>query len=173
MNGYIDSSAQLSDCGLFRMLLARVMNPELPLLMWVCLNPSTADDREDDNSVRKMKAMTNLLGFGGFLLANLFAYRTKNPKVLKAAGYPRHEAEDEALRVALLSVRGVVCGWGGNAAGHPRAGEVLQLIKQHAQTSGRDELMPRALKINADGTPAHPLYMPYRLASDYQAMPRL
>jgi hypothetical protein len=48
----------------------------------------------------------------------------------------------------------VICGWGKAGGLRDRGKTVLMLIR----SVGR---IPHALKLNADGTPQHPLYLPY------------
>lgn len=57
-----------------------------------------------------------------------------------------------AVRIAKLTV----CGWGKIGALHDRGRKTLNLIRSAG-------VVPHALKLNADGSPQHPLYLPYHL----------
>lgn len=156
----VQRHASLSACGKYRFELGRAWDSELPRLVFVMLNPSTADAEQDDPTIRKCIGFARRLGFGSISVANLFAYRATKPAALKAAGYPLHAYED--YYISKLSAGGdsdssVVCAWGSNATGLARVAEVLALIRK----AGRK---PLALRVNGDGTPAHPLMLPYSCA---------
>ena len=48
-----DSAAVLSPCGRYRYTLERAWAPNPRYLMWVMLNPSTADATQDDATIRR------------------------------------------------------------------------------------------------------------------------
>lgn len=146
--------ALISDCGQFRYSLTRVWDNALPRVVFVMLNPSTADALVDDATIRRCIAFAKVLGFGSLQVVNLFAYRATDPRDLKAAGYPVGEVNDDWIIQACSEADTVVCAWGANARGMTRADEVLQLIRMWAWRS------PVALSVTADGIPKHPLYLP-------------
>ena len=39
-----------------------------PLILFILLNPSTADDKNDDKTVKKLIGFTKKYDFGGFIL---------------------------------------------------------------------------------------------------------
>ena len=121
-------------------------------MVWVMLNPSTADENADDPTIRKCIGFAQRWDFGGIEVVNLYAYRATDPKELKKVADPSGPGNYAAIsRVA--QGRTVVCGWGRNAErGH--CWRVLQTLRD----VGADV---RALKINADESPMHPLYVPY------------
>jgi hypothetical protein len=57
-------------------------------LCWVLLNPSTADDRRDDPTIRRCLGFARSLGYGGIHVVNLFAFRATCPRQLRAADDP-------------------------------------------------------------------------------------
>lgn len=144
--------ATLSPCGQFRFSLLRQWGASLPRLLFVMLNPSTADALADDRTVEKCIRFATRLGFGSIEIVNLFAYRTKNPIMLKRAGYPVGEGNDQHIVEAVSRAAMVICAWGANARAHDRAAEVLALIEPWCE--------PMALRTLADGVPEHPLYLP-------------
>ena len=123
-------------------------------LVFVMLNPSTADATVDDPTIRKCIGFAKRLGYDGIEVVNLFAYRATDPADLKRAGWPVGPENDNHIRAACSRAPLVICAWGANAVGHPRVVDVLNLLHD----TGRDVC---ALKINRDGTPAHPLMLPY------------
>lgn len=152
-------SALLSPCGHFRFRLVRAWDPALPRLLFIMLNPSTADAAQDDATVRRCVGFGRALGYGSIEIVNLFAFRTKNPIVLKQAGWPVGEGNDAHILEAVMAAGEVICAWGAHARASARAAEVLELIG--------DWCTPKALALTADGVPKHPLY----LAGDLRPVP--
>jgi len=58
--------------------------------------------------------------------------------------------------MAIKDSDAVICGWGKHGTLNNRGLQVLTLIKELGK-------IPLALKINKDGTPAHPLYIGYSI----------
>lgn len=56
-----------------------------PLLPIIGLNPSTATELEDDNTVRREKDFARRWGFGGIMKLNLAAFRSTDPRGMLAA----------------------------------------------------------------------------------------
>lgn len=154
----IAKDALISPCGEYRYWLSRQWDAALPLLCVVMLNPSTADAREDDHTITKLVEFGRRLGYGGFVVVNLYAYRATHPRDLKAAGLPigpdnRTHIIDAVERCDFK----VLCAWGGNAHNHKQEREVRNMLR----AVGADTY---ALAVNKDGTPAHPLMLPYSSA---------
>ena len=152
----MNRGAIISACGQYRYRLWRVWDAGLPVLVFVMLNPSTADANCDDPTVRKCMGFAKRLGYGGIVIVNLFAYRATHPKDLKGAGWPIGPENDEHIaRVAAAPGSTVVCAWGANARGMSRQGEVLQILRLWSAAP------PIALRLTTDGVPWHPLMLPY------------
>lgn len=79
--------AVLSECRKYRYQLWRIWDISKPLALFVMLNPSTADENEDDRTIKKLIRFSRKWGYGGFYVGNLFAYRAKDPKELKKVGF--------------------------------------------------------------------------------------
>jgi hypothetical protein len=150
-------SAIVSACGTYRYRLGRRWANEAPLC-FVMLNPSTADGANDDATIRKCIGFAVRYGFGSIDVVNLFAYRATDPRQLKAAGYlvgPHNDGWIEiAARNATRAGGEVVAAWGANARGLARTRDVLALLKAC-------DVRPMVLDRCSDGTPAHPLMLPY------------
>lgn len=117
-------------------------------VLFICLNPSTAGELEDDPSVRRMVDFTKRWGFGALCVANLFAYCSTDPDVMKRAADPVGTFNDEWL-VALASRASlVVAAWGKEGSHLSRADQVTELIPNL-----------HCLVRNLDGSPRHPLYV--------------
>jgi hypothetical protein len=72
------------DC--YRYALMHIWNPFLPLILWVMMNPSTADLQFSDNTLFKTYKFSRKWGFGGQLIGNIYAYRaTDQNRLLECA----------------------------------------------------------------------------------------
>lgn len=79
------SSAMFSEDRRFRYWLLREWDPELPKVAFIGLNPSTADETEDDPTIRRCLGFARAWDKGGLLMLNLYAYRATRPADMKAA----------------------------------------------------------------------------------------
>jgi hypothetical protein len=157
--GPANTNAVISACGTYRYRLQRRWHSSSrPPLCFVMLNPSTADATIDDPTIRKCVGFADRLGFGAIDVVNLFAYRATDPANLRAAGFPVGPHNDGWIEVAARNARSkggaVVAAWGANARKLPRTSQVLALLKAC-------EVAPQVLQRCSDGTPAHPLMLPY------------
>ena len=119
------------------------------------LNPSTADAEADDPTVTRCLRRARDWGYGRLLVVNLFAWRSTDPRALREVNDPVGPENFEAIRWALKESQMFVCAWGA----HGKTLDLGQLLLKRLTQfyPGR----AHALKLNADGTPAHPLYLPY------------
>jgi hypothetical protein len=148
MNG-----ATLSECGNFRYRLWRIWAPEAPHVLWVMLNPSTADATVDDPTIRKCIAFAKRWECGGIEVVNLYAFRATDPADLKACQYRVGPRNFETLRAMLANHAGpVVAAWGAHAQA-----SVAEWFRVEALLAGKPLYR---LRRNKDGTPGHPLYIP-------------
>jgi hypothetical protein len=117
------------------------------------LNPSTADWKQDDPTIRKCVSLSKLWGFGGIAEVNLFAFRSTDPKKLKRVRDPVGPKNDSYISYMCQGYRTVVVAWGRNGDDFPeRVASVLQLIKD----SGAEISLLGKTK---SGQPKHPLYL--------------
>lgn len=147
-------TAVISDCGLYRYQLDRVWDTALPVLAVLMLNPSTADGTTDDHTITKLIEFARRLGYGGFVVVNLFAFRATKPADMRAAADPVGPLNDHYIALALHRCPTLLCAWGTNGKNDPREADVRELLRMCG-------VHTFALRINADGTPAHPLMLPY------------
>jgi hypothetical protein len=123
----------------------------------VLLNPSTADETTNDPTVSRCQVRALNAGFGGLLVVNIFAWRATDPAALYQVTDPVGGLDNDfAILAAAKKSKLVVCGWGKHGALQDRGNKVLELIR----SAGR---VPHALRVNADGSPEHPLYLSYKL----------
>jgi hypothetical protein len=138
------SSATAEIHGEYRYTLTRVWDPALPKMTFVLLNPSTADAVQLDPTLRRCVGFAKREGYGGMAILNLYAFRTKNPKVMMAAPDPVGPDNDRVLAAVTGTV---VAGWGTKAAPARVARALALLPRLHA------------LGVTKDGHPRHPLHV--------------
>ena len=80
--------------------------------MFVGLNPSTADEIKDDPTSRKCMRFAQSWGYGGIILANLFAYRATDPRELKGVSDPVGPENDHWLNRLADEAGIVIAAWG-------------------------------------------------------------
>lgn len=152
-------TAALSRCGRFRYLLERTWDLDLPIAMFVMLNPSTADASTDDPTIRRCIGFAQRWGKGGIRVVSLYAYRATSPADLKAAGYPEGPDNAHTIGDALAELEPddvLVMAWGANFPSESRDPEELANWLDGA--AGR--VRAQCFGYTQDGQPLHPLYLP-------------
>jgi len=154
-------TAHISDDGLYRYTLSRVWDRSKPMILWIMLNPSTADGKQDDRTIRKIGKFSDDFGFGGMWVGNLFAYRSKDPAHLinfmkNHEGSNKEKLEhivgpdnDKHIKFMVSKSKKVILGWGTNALeiSSERVNVVINMFDK-----------AYALTMNSDNSPGHPLY---------------
>lgn len=145
-----------------RLLLWRLTELGGPFLGYLMLNPSTADERQNDSTTAVNRRRAALLGYKGIVQANLYTYRTPSPAALKAAGYPGARDEASLGRLADLC-QDIVLSWGEQARPDDAAHAVGFLLARSPQ--------PRLwhLGLTKARMPRHPLRVPY--SQELQRLP--
>ena len=144
----IKSSAQLSPCRTYRYALWRTWDATKPYVFFICLNPSTADEIDDDPTLVRCMGFARSWGYGGLCMGNLFAFRATQPQDLKESSNPIGDDNDYWLEQLSKDAGIVVAGWGNHGVFLDRSAKVLSKLKE-----------VYCLKINKSGEPSHPLYL--------------
>jgi hypothetical protein len=160
-------NAIVSPCGKYRYSLIRDWDDSKYRMTIIMLNPSVADSNIDDPTIRKCIGFAERLGYGGITVLNLFAFRATKPADLRIARqtndddyvYGPHNSKyiDLAFVLARQGKTPIYCAWGANARNTVAVESFLEYAKQWPTVN----LM--ALRLLADGTPQHPLMLPYDL----------
>lgn len=143
--------ATFSPCRVWRYRLERRW-AEGELCGFILLNPSTADEKQDDPTIRRCIAFAKRWGFGGLVLGNIFALRSTDPAGLYTHADPVGPENDAYLARITSEARTIICGWGVHGAFRDRGAAVVELFKGRMAE-------PKALRLTADGHPGHPLYV--------------
>ena len=83
----MDRTALFSPCRTFRYRLGRRWS-DGPVLAFIMLNPSCADEHIDDPSVRRCIGFAQRLGYGGLEVVNLYAFFGDGSGRAAARGLP-------------------------------------------------------------------------------------
>ena len=147
-----DGWAHFSDDRKYRYLLGRRISDSPGRLLFVMLNPGTADETHNDPTIRRCIGFAKQWGYGLLEVVNLFAFRTSYIRELRRAADPIGSDNDEWLRGALTTADRVVLAWGNHGAFMNRSQQVLRMANNATQ--------PYHLGLNKTGEPKHPLYLP-------------
>lgn len=150
------SGAVFSPCRRWRYLLWRRWDEARPVANFLMLNPSTADEVKLDPTCSRARDYAERWGYGALIVTNIFAFRNTNPGQMKAAKDPVGPGNDAAIVRAAKESALVVCAWGNHGSHLFRSREVFEKLKAN-------KISLHALRINANGEPAHPLYLPGKL----------
>jgi hypothetical protein len=146
------SGALFSRCRKWRYLLWRKW-ADGPVANFLMLNPSTADEVKLDPSCTRARLYAERWGFGALVVTNLFGWRATDPDDMKAARDPVGFQNDKSIVEAAQQAQLVVCAWGNHGAHRDRSKKVVALLR-------RNDISLHVLKLNGNGEPAHPLYLP-------------
>lgn len=157
--------------GNYRYLLTRELDRlTRERVLFVMLNPSTADAERDDPTIRRCKGFAASWGCRYVEVVNLYAWRATDPRALWQA-----EADEETDIVGPMNDRHigaaagradlVVVAWGGQAyvgreplrfGSRPRGGRASAVLSILRDAGKR----PLTFGLTAGGAPRHPLYVP-------------
>ena len=141
-------TAEFSKDRKYRYTLWRIWDEKKPYVMFICLNPSTADETEDDPTVRRCIGFAERWGYGAVCMTNLFAYRATDYKKMKSANNPIGEENDKYLKKIAKDAAIIVAAWSNHGTFMNRSKQVRKILPNL-----------HYLKLNKSGEPSHPLYL--------------
>lgn len=160
----MNTGATISDCGRYRYQLWREFDragddlfaapePGSMPVMFVMLNPSTADAATDDPTIRRCVGYARRWGASGIKVRNLFALRATDPKELYTTHDPVGPENDFHILAGCRDATHVVCAWGAHGSLHGRDKHVAAMLRDAGATLYH-------LGLTTKGQPRHPLYLP-------------
>jgi hypothetical protein len=147
------SAAIFSADEVYRYMLSRQWDENLPIVGFICLNPSTADAEIDDQTVKKCIRFAKKWGGGKLIIGNLFAFKSTDPAALKKTTDPVGPDNDAWLDIIVAKSDILVAAWGNHGT---LAGRDASVIARYLSKLS-------ALRLSKDGHPSHPLYLPETL----------
>ena len=88
-----DNGATFSACRKYRFELHRIWDNTKPLVAFIGLNPSTANEVNTDATIRRVISLAKSNNFGGIFMLNCFPYVSTNPDDLKDFGNTKENDE--------------------------------------------------------------------------------
>lgn len=120
LSGGIERAAVISPCGKYRYRLWRkwAASERMPVL-WVMLNPSTADANVDDPTIKRCMAFSQRWGYGAMWVGNLFAYRSTDPDAMLKLHRDEAQGPDNRKHLYAMASQSAltVAAWGNPGAG--------------------------------------------------------
>jgi hypothetical protein len=147
---YMKKDAFIDQTGMYRYSLSRIWNDDAPSVLFIMLNPSTADANEDDRTIRRCIGFAKAWGFGSLEIRNLFAFRSTNPNELKKCKDPIGPENDRHILEAAQKADKIVLAWGAHGVLKERNREVYKMIASY---------IPECIDKTNGGHPKHPLYI--------------
>lgn len=140
--------------GNYRYSLYREWDAEKLCVLWIMLNPSIADRKQDDPTIKKIIRISDKLGFGSLYVGNLYAYIcTDSKQLLKNSNINYVGMKNYFYTASMINICNTIILGCGRLKNNKALIKMFNFIKP---------LPVYCLKINKDGTPAHPLYLPER-----------
>jgi hypothetical protein len=149
------SEAGISSDKKYRWWLFRCWAAHLPLIIWIMMNPSTADHQKNDPTILKIIRYSKKWGYGAVLVLNIYAFRSSRPenlpRVMKdAVGKTNDWWIRTIFRFAVRKKIPVICAWG---VKHKERGAQIRVVADEAGL----QLMCLELALNAE--PKHPRFL--------------
>ena len=153
----MDRDALVSQDSRYRYWLSRIWDWSKPILVFVMLNPSTADAHVDDQTIKRICYFAAREGYGGVWVVNLYAFRSTFPAELQMATDPFGRDNPRHLLYVMQAARffgtKVVCAWGA----HEAAEEPAAYFRNHA---AYHRVTLWCLGKTKNGSPKHPCRLP-------------
>lgn len=144
----MEGSAGFSRCKSYRYWLQRRWD-DGPEIVFVGLNPSTADAKTDDPTLRRIMGFCDNWGFSAVTVINLFAWRSQHPRELSKVQDPVGPRNNYWIKELCRGSEPVVAAWGNGGALHGRNQYALNRMPEL-----------HCLGLTQQGHPRHPLYAP-------------
>lgn len=157
--GGMERDVHISACGRYRYWLTRRWGPG-PELLWVMLNPSTADHRDDDPTIRRCIGFSRREGYGALRVVNLYAFRATAPSELVGAPDPIGPLGNRELLAALEEADVAVAAWGAfRGDGWRMAYTPGERARDVIESARILQVELRCLGLTRSGHPRHPLFV--------------
>ncbi len=149
---YLSKSAIISPDSIYRYELTRTWREnDRPPIVWIGLNPSTADANQDDPTIRRIVRFSYDWGYGSMVMLNLFAFRATDPKKLMLAADPMGPDNQSHIMRYAHGPNKMVMAWGNHGAIRNVGPLLIRRL------TARPNIY--CLQMTKAGHPRHPLYV--------------
>ncbi len=146
------NGAHFSECRKYRYALWRIWDEAKPLVMFIGLNPSTANEAQNDPTIKSVCRIANNNGYGGVYMMNCFPYVSTDPaKLNEGLTVDTNTKNVETIKQVGENCKDVVFAWGN----FKEVGEYISGLMTYMFPNAK------ALCVNKNGSPKHPLYCSY------------
>jgi hypothetical protein len=148
------AKAYISKNGKYRYWLLRTWDDSKPTVCFIGVNPSTADAKQDDPTIRREIGFARRWGYGSLLALNVGAFRSTDPQKWRKSFDPigpENTVEHLSRYIRKFRATRVLAAWGKNGN---------YFMEQFNAIADRIPNL-RCLGLNVDGSPKHPLMVPY------------
>lgn len=150
--------ASFSDCGRYRHALQRWWGKKNgPYVLWIGMNPSTAEADVDDPTIRRELVHSQKLPVAGYVKVNVCDFRATKPEALRAPGVvPCSSVNVSTIIMLARAAHTVVAAWGSMHVS-------LQIYVREVERNLKNEgVILHCLGTTKSGNaPRHPLYVSY------------
>lgn len=141
------AGAEFSADRKYRYALWRIWDISKPMVMFIGLNPSTANETEPDPTITRVMNFARSWGYGGFYMMNLFGIVSSKPEILLKDPDPQGD-NDQWLEKIASQCQDIVFCWG-----------VFKQARLRAEEAKKRFPGAYCLKKTKEGHPWHPLYV--------------
>ena len=138
-------SAILSKNRKHRYLLSRIWDLNNENILFIMLNPSSADEDIDDATTTKVISFSKKWGYGGLHICNLYTYRTSSPKKLFSVPKNKRGSNKSEIKNYAKKCSKIVYAWGNKEKVPPWLNQMVP--------------NPSFIELSKEGVPKHPLYL--------------
>lgn len=137
-------TAVFSDCRKYRYALVRAWDYSKPFCLFIGLNPSTANELENDPTLTRCVNYAKSWGYGGVFMANLFAIKDTDSNQMITRENPIGKNNDLWLSKLYNMVDKTICIWGDKGRHLNRSNDIKNILPKLYY-----------LKLNISGEPSH------------------
>ena len=119
--------AVISALGQHRYSLSRIWDEDKGKVLFIMLNPSTANAIHDDPTTIRCINYAKKWGYGGIMIGNIYPFRAKRPRDLNkwindttVFVYGAQRTNKAHVQEMAQKADMTICAWGGNHPGTPR-----------------------------------------------------
>ena len=117
----LHKTAVISSCEKYRYKLTRTWDEDKGKVLFIMLNPSTANHIENDLTTIRCINFAEKWGYGGIMIGNIYPFRAKRPKHLRKwlntsnnGLWEHREGNIDAVHQMAEQADLIVCAWGCN-----------------------------------------------------------
>ena len=133
-----------------RYILWRRFKPGDNFINIIMLNPSQANEHENDPTIRRCIQFAKDLDGDALIVTNLFSYCTAYPEEIKSNETNLSAQNRYYLTLGQSLSKKTICAWGNHGGINKRSVKIRKLLKDQALY---------CFDINQNGEPKHPLYI--------------